>query len=93
VLTKGNKIFRWRTLLENECKPIELKKEKQLKIKSLFSDAKGYHAIVCEAENIYYLHYRETRLRMLNSLKGFKIEALAFLSPAGTDPSKNDSAF
>lgn len=101
MITKTNKIYRWRPKADPQFKLYELPdtgkdnflgilggKDKQLNVKNVYIDPKGHHCIiVCDMGNNFYLNIRESRIRPIVKLKNVNIKALSF-HPA-TGESKN----
>jgi hypothetical protein len=80
VISKNNRIYRWRYAFENELKVVEVggRREKMGNISKIYADYKGFHAVICENDNYYYLSVKESKLRCISSWKGMKISSLAF---------------
>jgi len=48
-------------------------------VKNVYIDPKGWHCIiVAEGGSNYYLNYRDSKIRVLKSLKGINIKAVGF---------------
>ena len=63
-------------------------KDKQVNIKNIYMDPKGYHCIfICDMGNNYYLNYKDSKIRPLTKLKGVNVKALAFHSSGSENKS------
>ena len=68
-------------------------KDRQMNIKTVYLDSKGYHCIiVSEMGNNFYLNYQEKKIKILPKLKGVNIKALAFHS-SGTESKSGNILF
>ena len=103
LITKTNRIYRWRLKLDVEFKIYELpdlskehflgllgQKDRQMNVKTVYLDPKGFHCIIIsEMGNNFYLNYNESKIKILPRLKGINIKALAFHSSGTENKSGN----